>query len=227
MGQKVNPIGLRLGINKTWKSVWCSKKEYANLLHEDLKITKFIKKELKNAGVADVVIERPQGKINVNIYVLRPGMVIGRQGRGIENLKKGIEKITNLQVSLNVVEVKNPELSAELVAQSIASQIEKRISYRRAAKKAIERTMRAGALGIKVRISGRLAGAEIARSEVFSQGRMPLHTLRSDIDYAYVPAFTKYGVIGVRVWIYKGDIFEGFNSDSNTNLMEGFDGFDA
>lgn len=225
MGQKVNPIGLRIGINKTWKSLWCSGKDYQKLLHEDLKIREFIKKELKTAGVADVIVERPQGKIIINIHVLRPGMVIGRQGKGIENLKKKIEEITSSPISLNVVEVKDPELSAELVAQSIASQIERRISYRRAAKKAIERTMRAGALGIKVRVSGRLGGAEIARSEVFSQGRMPLHTLRSDIDYAYVPAFTKYGVIGVKVWIYKGEIFE--KLEKGKALTEGFNDFNA
>lgn len=208
MGHKVNPIGLRVGINKTWKYLWFSKKDFSKLLHEDIKLKEFIRKELQAAGIADIVIERSTGAVKINIYVLRPGMVIGRGGKGIEGLKGKLEKISGKQISLNIEEVSNPELSAELVAQSIASQIEKRISYRRAAKKTIERTIKTGGQGIKIKISGRLGGAEIARSETFSKGKMPLHTFRSDIDYAFASAFTKYGVIGVKVWIYKGEIFE-------------------
>lgn len=206
MGHKTNPIGLRLGITKGWRSNWFSQKEYRRLLQEDIKLRRFIFKKLQGAGLADVLIERFPNSISITIRSSRPGVVIGRSGAGIEELKKNLQKITPTPLNINIEEIKNPNLQAFLVASTIASQLEKRIAYRRACRQAMARTMEAGAEGIKIRVSGRLAGVEIARSETFSSGKMPLSTLRSEIDYGYVPARTTYGVIGVKVWIYQGEI---------------------
>lgn len=208
MGRKVNPISFRIGISKKWKSNWFASKDYANLLHEDLKIRQIISKQLKEAGLSDIVIERSSNSITIAIYTSRPGVVIGRSGAGIEELRSRLAKITKSAIKINIEEVKNPETTAQLVAQSIATQLEKRISYRRACKQAIDRVMKAGGLGVKVKVAGRLGGVEIARRETFSAGKMPLSTLRSNVDYAYVPSRTTYGVIGVKVWIYKGEIFK-------------------
>lgn len=204
MGHKVNPIGWRVGITKSWRSRWFSQKEYNKLLLEDIRIRQAIFKKFKNAGISEVIIERFPNSVNLNIYTSRPGVVIGRSGAGIEELKEILSKLTKATLKINIEEVKNPNLSALLVASTIASQIEKRISYRRACKQALARTMEAQAEGIKIKVSGRLAGVEIARTENFSSGKMPLSTLRSDIDYACLPARTTYGTIGVKVWIYKG-----------------------
>lgn len=206
MGQKVNPLGLRLGIIKDWDAKWFAQRDYAQLLHEDLKIRRALKKRLFASGVAKVEIERAANRVKVTIHTARPGMVIGRGGTEVENIRKDIEKQTGKQVQLNIAEVKSPELNAQLVAENIAFQLERRVSFRRAMKQAINRTMRLGAQGVKVNCSGRLAGAEIARRERYSEGKVPLHTLRADIDYGMAEARTTYGKIGVKVWIYKGEI---------------------
>jgi len=219
MGRKVSPISLRIGITKTWGSNWFSaKKNYPELLHEDIKLRDFINKKMPNAGIADIRIERSQNAVNITIFTSKPGVVIGRKGSGIEDLRFELEKITKGKtIHLNIEEIRDPDLNAFLVASNIANQLAKRISYRRAAKQALSRTMEAGAQGIKVKISGRLGGAEIARRETFNAGKMPLHTFRSNVDYAYVPSHTTYGVIGVKVWIYKGEIFEDKTKKENTN----------
>lgn len=207
MGQKVHPIGLRVGIIKDWDSRWFAKKrDYANLILEDVKIRNFIKKRLYASGVAKIEIERAANRLKVTIHTARPGMVIGRQGAEVELIRKEIEKFSGKQVQLNIAEVKVPELSAQLVAENIAFQLERRVSFRRTMKQAIGRAMKLGALGVKVACSGRLMGAEIARTEGYSEGKVPLHTLRADIDYGFAEANTTYGKIGVKVWIYKGDI---------------------
>ena len=207
MGQKVHPIGLRVGIIKDWDSRWFAKKrDYANLILEDVKIRNFIKKRLYASGVAKIEIERAANRLKVTIHTARPGMVIGRQGAEVELIRKEIEKFSGKQVQLNIAEVKVPELSAQLVAENIAFQLERRVSFRRTMKQAIGRAMKLGALGVKVACSGRLMGAEIARTESYSEGKVPLHTLRADIDYGFAEANTTYGKIGVKVWIYKGDI---------------------
>ncbi|MGE5599294.1 MAG: 30S ribosomal protein S3 [Bacteroidota bacterium] len=206
MGQKVSPLGMRLGVIKDWDARWFSEREYANLLHEDLKIRRALKKRLYASGVAKVEIERAANRIKVTIHSARPGMVIGRGGAEVENIRKDLEAQTGKQVQLNIAEVKTPELNAQLVAENIAFQLERRVSFRRAMKQALGRTMRLGAQGVKVSCSGRLAGAEIARREVYSEGKVPLHTLRADIDYGVAEAKTTYGKIGVKVWIYKGEI---------------------
>lgn len=206
MGQKVNPIGFRLGINRTWDSRWYAGKEYGALLKEDNQIREYIYKNLKNAAVARVVIERPSKKCIVSIHTARPGVIIGKKGNEIEVLKKKLNKFTSIEVVLNIVEIRKPELEARLVAYNIAQQLERRVSFRRAVKKAMQSTQRAGGQGIRVNCSGRLGGAEIARMEWYREGRVPLHTLRADIDYSEAPAFTTYGVIGVQVWIYRGEI---------------------
>lgn len=207
MGQKVHPIGLRVGIIKDWDSRWFAKKrDYANLILEDVKIREFIKKRLYASGVAKIEIERAANRVKVTIHTARPGMVIGRQGAEVELIRKEIEKFSGKQVQLNIAEVKVPELSAQLVAENIAFQLERRVSFRRTMKQAIGRAMKLGALGVKVACSGRLMGAEIARTESYSEGKVPLHTLRADIDYGFAEANTTYGKIGVKVWIYKGDI---------------------
>ena len=208
MGQKVNPIGLRLGINRGWDSVWFAKKKnYGNLLIEDYKIRDYIKKNILNSGVSQVVIERTSKKCIVSIYTSRPGFVIGKKGSDVDKIKKNISKISSSAVSLNIKEVKKPELNAFLVADNIAQQLVKRIAYRRAMKRAMQSTLRLGAKGIRVCVSGRLGGNEIARSEWLREGSVPLHTFRADVDYAESEALTTYGIIGVKVWIYKGEIF--------------------
>ena len=206
MGQKVNPNGIRLGINRTWSSRWYSKSEYAKLLHEDLKIKNFVEKKLKNASISKINIERAAKKLRISIFSSRPGIIIGKKGVDIENLKSMLSKMSNLEVFLDIKEVRKPEIEAKLVAENIANQLEKRISFRRAMKKAVQSSMRLGAKGIKVVCSGRLGGAEIARTEKYHEGSVPLHTLRSDIDYATARAETTYGICGIKVWINKGEI---------------------
>lgn len=206
MGQKVNPVGLRLKINKTWDSRWYAKDGYADKLHEDLKIRKYLQKQLKAAGIARIVIERPAKKAHVSIHTARPGIVIGKKGADIEKMKKDLAKFTKDEVSINIVEVRKPELDATLVAQNIAEQLERRVTFRRAMKRAVQSALRLGALGIRINCSGRLGGNEIARMEWYREGRVPLHTLRADVDYGIGLALTTYGIIGIKVWIFKGEI---------------------
>ena len=207
MGNKVNPIGMRLQVNRTWDSRWyADTKDYGDLLLEDLKLRAFIKEECKQAGVSRVIIERPHKKCRVTIHTARPGVIIGKKGADIETLRKKLASMTASELHLNVVEVRKPELDAALVAESIAQQLERRVSFRRAMKRSVQNAMRMGALGIRVNVAGRLGGAEIARTEWYREGRVPLHTLRADIDYATYEAHTTYGVIGVKVWIFKGEI---------------------
>jgi len=209
MGQKVNPIGLRLGVNRTWDSRWyAGKANYANLLHEDIGIRKYLRKRLAQAGVSKIVIERPAKKARVTIHTARPGVVIGKKGQDIENMRKDLQKMTGNDVSLNIVEIRKPEIDAQLVAENIAQQLERRVAFRRAMKRAVQSAMRLGAEGIRINCAGRLGGAEIARTEWYREGRVPLHTLRADIDYGEGRAKTTYGICGVKVWIYKGDIME-------------------
>ncbi len=206
MGQKVNPYGIRLGINKTWSSRWFSKSEYTKLLHQDLKIKNYVGKKLKNASISKINIERAAKKLRLSIYSSRPGIIIGKKGADIETLKNDLSKMSNLEVFLDIKEVRKPEVEAKLVAENIATQLEKRISFRRAMKKAVQSAMRLGAKGVKVVCSGRLGGAEIARTEKYHEGSVPLHTLRGDIDYATAEAETTYGICGIKVWINKGEI---------------------
>ena len=206
MGQKVNPYGIRLGINKTWSSRWFSKSEYTKLLHQDLKIKTYVEKKLKNASISKINIERAAKKLRLSIYSSRPGIIIGKKGADIETLKNDLSKMSNLEVFLDIKEVRKPEVEAKLVAENIASQLEKRISFRRAMKKAVQSAMRLGAKGVKVVCSGRLGGAEIARTEKYHEGSVPLHTLRGDIDYSTAEAETTYGICGIKVWINKGEI---------------------
>ena len=206
MGQKVNPYGIRLGINKTWSSRWFSKNDYTELLHQDLRIKSYVEKKLKNASISKINIERAAKKLRLSIYSSRPGIIIGKKGADIETLKNDLSKMSNLEVFLDIKEVRKPEVEAKLVAENIASQLEKRISFRRAMKKAVQSAMRLGAKGVKVVCSGRLGGAEIARTEKYHEGSVPLHTLRGDIDYATAEAETTYGICGIKVWINKGEI---------------------
>ncbi len=206
MGQKVNPYGIRLGINKTWSSRWFSKSEYTKLLHQDLKIKSYVEKKLKNASISKINIERAAKKLRLSIYSSKPGIIIGKKGADIETLKNDLSNMSNLEVFLDIKEVRKPEVEAKLVAENIASQLEKRISFRRAMKKAVQSAMRLGAKGVKVVCSGRLGGAEIARTEKYHEGSVPLHTLRGDIDYATAEAETTYGICGIKVWINKGEI---------------------
>ena len=206
MGQKVHPTGLRLGINKDWESTWFDEKNYAQKLHEDIIIRNYISSRLDRASIANIEISRTTKKVVVTIHTARPGIVIGRGGSEVESLKKELKKLMNYDVQINVSEIKRPGLKANLVGQNVAQQLEKKVNYRRAIKKAIQSTMSMGAEGIRVCISGRLNGTDIARSETFREGRVPLHTLRADIDYALVEALTTYGIIGVKVWVYKGEI---------------------
>ena len=209
MGQKVNPIGLRLGINRTWDSRWyASSADYSGMLHEDFKIREELMKILKQAAVSKIIVERPHKKARVTIYSARPGVVIGKKGADIDKLRKTVAAMTKSEVALNIVEVRKPELDATLVADSIAQQLERRVAFRRAMKRAVQSAMRIGAEGIKITCSGRLGGAEIARIEWYREGRVPLHTLRADIDYGIATAHTAYGTCGVKVWIFKGEILE-------------------
>jgi small subunit ribosomal protein S3 len=208
MGQKVHPKGLRLGIIKDWDSRWYADKNYRELLHEDILLRDYIKKRLYLAGISLVEIERAANRLRVSVHTAKPGIVIGRGGTEVEALRKDLEKLSGKQVSVNIVEIKRPELDAQLVAENVASQLERRIGFRRAMRQAVSRTMRMGAEGIRIGLSGRLAGAEMARSEWHSEGSVPLHTLRADIDYGLAEANTQYGKIGVKVWIYRGEVFQ-------------------
>ena len=222
MGQKVNPIGLRLGINRTWDSRWfAGHREYGKLLHEDMAIRSYLKTELKQAGVSKILIERPHKKCRVTIYSARPGVVIGKKGADIEKLRKKVAELTGSEVHLNIVEVRKPEIDAVLVAQSIAQQLERRIAFRRAMKRAVQSAMRLGAGGIRINCSGRLGGAEIARMEWYREGRVPLHTLRADIDYGIATAFTTFGTCGVKVWVFKGEIMEHDPMAQDKKMAEG------
>jgi small subunit ribosomal protein S3 len=205
MGQKVHPTGFRLGVNKTWRSRWYAEKEYAGLLHEDLALKKDLKKRFAHAGVSRVEIERAANKLKITIYTSRPGIIIGRKGQEVDKLKQEIQKRTGKEVFINIQEILKPELDAQLVSESVALQLEKRIAFRRAMRKAVDAALRFGARGIKIRVSGRLNGAEIARSEWYLNGQLPLHTLRADIDYGFHEAHTTFGQIGVKTWIYRGE----------------------
>jgi small subunit ribosomal protein S3 len=206
MGQKVNPIGLRLGINRTWDSRWFATDDYDKMLHEDLHLRKYLTDRLQQAGVARVVIERPAKKARVTIHTARPGVVIGKKGADIEKLRSDLAKLTKSEVNLNIIEIRKPEIDAKLVAENIAQQLERRVAFRRAMKRAVQSAMRLGALGIRINCSGRLGGAEIARVEWYREGRVPLHTLRADIDFGVATAKTTYGTCGVKVWVFKGEI---------------------
>ncbi len=208
MGQKVNPNGFRLGVNRTWSSRWFSKSNYAKFLHQDLEIKSYVEKKLKNASIAKINIERAAKKIRISIFSSRPGIIIGKKGADIEDLKNKLTKLSNLEVFIDIKEIRKPEVEAKLVAENIATQLEKRVSFRRAMKKSVQSSMRLGAKGVKVLCSGRLGGAEIARNEKYNEGSVPLHTLRSDIDYATAEAETTYGIIGIKVWINKGIILK-------------------
>src|SRR6056297_2358495 len=209
MGQKVNPIGMRLQVNRTWDSRWyADTKDYGNLLLEDVKIREFIREEAKQGGISKIIIERPHRKCRVTIHTARPGVIIGKKGADIEKLRREVAKLTSSELHLNIVEVRKPEVDATLVGENIAQQLERRVAFRRAIKRAVQNAMRMGALGIRINAAGRLGGAEIARTEWYREGRVPLHTLRADIDHAHVEAKTAYGVIGIKVWIFKGEIME-------------------
>jgi small subunit ribosomal protein S3 len=209
MGQKINPIGLRLGVNRTSDSRWyADSADFGRLLHEDIKIRKHIKEKLKQAGVSKVVIERPHKKCRITVHTARPGMVIGKKGEGIDGLRKEIAKMCKDEVFVNLVEIRKPEIDANLVAEDVARQLERRVSFRRAMKRAMQTTMRMGAQGVRLTVAGRLGGAEIARTEWYREGRVPLHTLRADIDYGTAEAKTTYGIIGIKCWIFKGEIME-------------------
>ena len=222
MGQKVNPTGLRLGINRTWDSRWyAGKKDYGKLLQEDIKIRDHLSERLKQAGVSRIVVERPHKKCRITIHSARPGVVIGKKGADIEKLRRKVTGLTKSDVVINIVEIRKPELDAQLVAESIAQQLERRVAFRRAMKRAVQSAMRLGAGGIRINCSGRLGGAEIARMEWYREGRVPLHTLRADVDYGFATAFTTYGTCGVKVWIFKGEIMEHDPMAQDKKLAEG------
>ena len=208
MGQKVKPIGLRLGINRTWDSRWFAEKNYSDLLHKDLNVRKYLMEKLKAAAVSKVVIERPAGRARVSIYSGRPGLIIGKKGQDIEKLKDELSKRLGMEVSLNIMEIRKPETDAKLVAENIAQQLERRVAFRRAMKRSVQSAMRLGAAGVRINCAGRLGGAEIARTEWYREGRVPLHTLRADVDYGEAEANTTYGICGIKVWIFKGEIVE-------------------
>ena len=215
MGQKTNPIGLRLGIIKSWESRWFSEKNYSELLQEDINLRRFLMKRLSSAGISKIVIERPAKLANITLYTSRPGVIIGKKGSDIEKLKKSVTKMISGDVNINIVEIKKPELDSQLVADNIAQQLEKRVAFRRAMKRAVQSAMRLGAEGIRVNCSGRLGGAEIARTEWYREGRVPLHTLRADVDYGVSRANTTYGICGIKVWIFKGEKFDRETNDNN------------
>lgn len=222
MGQKINPTGFRLGINRTWDSRWYANTgEYGKLLHEDLAIRKYLLNELKQAAVSKVVIERPHKKCRISVHSARPGIVIGKKGADIEKLRKKLTSMTGVETHINIIEVRKPETDATLVAQSIAQQLERRVAFRRAMKRAVQSAMRLGAEGIRINCAGRLGGAEIARMEWYREGRVPLHTLRADVDYGVAEAHTAYGVCGVKVWIFKGEILEHDPMASERRAVEG------
>jgi len=209
LGQKVSPISFRLGVIKTWDSRWYAKAEYAKLLHEDLKLRSFLKKRLYNSGVSKIEIERAANKAKINIYTARPGLIIGKKGSEVETLKKDLAKLTDTEIYLNIQEVRKPELDAQLVAENVALQLERRIAFRRAMKKSVTSALKFGAKGIRITCSGRLGGAEMSRTEWYREGRVPLHTLRADIDFGFAEAKTTYGIIGVKVLIFKGEVLPG------------------
>ena len=221
MGQKVNPIGLRLGINRTWDSLWFARKEYSNLLLDDLGLRKFLQRRLSQAGLSRVVIERAARRTRITLHSARPGVVIGKKGVDIEKLRTDLTKVTNSEVSLNIVEIRKPEIEAKLIADGIAQQLERRVAFRRAMKRAVQSAMRLGAQGIRINCSGRLGGAEIARMEWYREGRVPLHTLRADVDFGYGTAKTTYGVCGVKVWVFKGEILAHDPMAQDKRLNEG------
>ncbi|CDQ21633.1 SSU ribosomal protein S3P [Halobacillus karajensis] len=206
MGQKINPVGLRIGVIRDWESKWYAGKDYADLLHEDIKIREYVENRLKDAALSTVEIERAANRVNITVHTAKPGMVIGKGGSEVEALRKALNQLTGKRVHINIVEVKKPDLDATLVADNIARQLENRVSFRRAQKQTIQRAMRAGAKGIRTQVSGRLGGADIARAEYYSEGTVPLHTLRADIDYGTAEADTTYGKLGVKVWIYRGEV---------------------
>ena len=208
MGQKVSPVGLRLGINRTWDSRWYADKEYAAMLHQDVMLRSFLSKKLKAAGISRIIIERAAKKLVVTLHAGRPGVIIGKKGADIEKLRAEVSKFAGADVALNIIEIRKPEIDSHLVAEGVASQLERRVSFRRAMKRAVQSALRLGAQGIRINVSGRLGGADIARMEWYREGRVPLHTLRANIDYATAEANTTYGVIGIKVWIYKGDIMK-------------------
>lgn len=208
MGQKVNPIGFRVGINRTWDSRWFSDRQYADKLVQDLKLREFVKDRLKAAGISKVIIERAAQNTTVTVYTARPGVIIGKKGADIEKLRRQLSEQAGSDVALNIVEIRKPEIDAQLVAEGVAMQLERRVSFRRAMKRAVQSAQRLGGEGIRIAVSGRLGGADIARTEWYREGRVPLHTLRADLDYGFAEALTTYGIIGVKVWIYKGDIME-------------------
>ena len=220
MGQKVNPIGLRLGINRTWDSRWYADKSYAKNLHEDFKIRSYIEKNLKQAGISRVIVERPAGKARVTIYAARPGLIIGKKGADIETLRKKLQGISKSEVALNIVEIRKPDIDAKFVAEGVAQQLERRVTFRRAMKRAVQNALRAGAKGIRINCSGRLGGAEIARTEWYREGRFPLHTLRANVDYGTAEGHTTYGIIGIKVWIFKGEIMAHDPSAMDKHLNE-------
>lgn len=212
MGQKTNPIGLRLGVIRGWDSRWYEEKNYAKWLHEDIKIREYVKEKLEHAGISRVEIERAANKVKVNVHTARPGIVIGKRGAGIETFKKELQKLTENELFLNIIEVRKPELDAQLIAENVCTQLERRIAFRRAMKKAVSTAMKFGAKGIRISCSGRLGGAEMARYEWYREGRVPLHTLRADIDYGFAEAYTTYGTIGCKVWVMKGEILPEANA---------------
>ena len=220
MGQKVNPIGLRLGINRTWDSRWFSKKDYSVKLHEDIAIKRHLKSKLKSSGVSKIVIERTARKANISIHTARPGIVIGKKGADIDKIKKQLAQFTKDDVSVNIIEIRKPEIEATLVAESIADQLERRVTFRRAMKRAVQSSMRLGAKGIRINCAGRLGGAEIARTEWYREGQVPLHTFRADIDYGVAKAYTTYGVIGIKVWVYKGESTDMYGQDADNQKMQ-------
>ena len=220
MGQKVKPIGLRLGINRTWDSRWFADKSYSDLLHKDLSVRSYIMTKLKSAAVSKVVIERPAGRARVTIYSGRPGLIIGKKGQDIEKLKNDLSKKLGMDVSLNILEIRKPEVDAKLVAENIAQQLERRVAFRRAMKRSVQSAMRLGAAGVRINCAGRLGGAEIARTEWYREGRVPLHTLRADVDYGEAEANTTYGICGIKVWIFKGEIMEHDPSAQEKRLNE-------
>jgi small subunit ribosomal protein S3 len=206
MGQKIKPIGLRLGINRTWDSRWYADRNYVELLHEDIELRGYLMDKLKAAAISRVVIERPAGRARISIYAGRPGLIIGKKGQDIEDLRKDLAKRAGIEVSLNIIEVRKPEIDAKLIAESIAQQLERRVAFRRAMKRAVQSAMRLGALGVRINCAGRLGGAEIARTEWYREGRVPLHTLRAEVDYGEGTAHTTYGACGIKVWVFKGEV---------------------
>ena len=221
MGQKINPIGLRVGINRTWDSRWYAGRDYADRLVEDLKLREYIQEHLKAAGISKVVIERAAKSTQVTVYTARPGVIIGKKGADIEKLRQNLSRRAGGEVGLNIVEVRKPEVDAQLVAEGVAQQLERRVSFRRAMKRAVQNALRFGAQGIRINVSGRLGGADIARMEWYREGRVPLHTLRADVDYGTAEALTTFGIIGVKIWLYKGDIMEHDPMARDKKLSEG------